>query len=218
MAAPSVWWRAWRHLRQRGYVYIWANLCFVVVALPIVTAPAGFAGLVKLSQALQRGERADLNTFWAGVRENLGRGLLLGILTLAILIVNISNLAAYEVRTIVDVSLRIIWLAAIWLWLALMLYFWPIYYAMETPTTVGVLRNTLLLVLRHPAFTLIHGIGLVALGILSLVLPFLAVLLTFSFTAILSAHAVSDCLAKAGFCGSALPACNPDPLDPPQVV
>ena len=134
MDAFVVWWRAWRHLRQRGYVYIWANLCFVVVALPIITAPAGFAGLVKLSRALQEGERADLNTFWAGLRENLGRGLLMGILTLAILIVNISNLAAYEVRTSVDVSFRIIWLAAIWLWLSLMFYVWPIYYEMETPT------------------------------------------------------------------------------------
>ena len=62
MAALGIWWRAWLHLRERGYVYIWANLCFVVVALSIVTVPAGFAGLAKLSRALQRGERADLNT------------------------------------------------------------------------------------------------------------------------------------------------------------
>ena len=197
MTALRVWARAWRHLRHRGYVYIWANLCFVVVALPILTAPAGFAGLVKLSRALQRGERADLNTFWAGVRENLGRGVVLGIMTLAVLIVNLSNLAVYEVSTSLDVSLRSAWLLAIALWLMLMIYFWPIYYAMERPTTIGALRNALLLVLRHPAFTLFHVLGLAALGALSLILPFLAALLTFSFAAILSAHAVMHCLSHA---------------------
>ena len=198
MAALSIWWRACRHLRHRGYVYIWANLCFVVVALPILTAPAGFAGLVKLSRALQRGERADLNTFWAGVRENLGRGTLLGALSLAILFVNLSNLAVYEVNSGLDVSLRIVWIIAIALWLMLMFYFWPIYYAMARPTTIGVLRNALILILRHPAFTAIHALGLAALGALSLILPFLAALLTFSYAAILSAQAVLHCLAQAG--------------------
>lgn len=198
MFALNTWWRACRHLQHRGYVYIWANLCFVITALPIVTAPAGFAGLVKLSRALQRGERADLNTFWSGVRENLGRGSLLGALTLLILIINGSNFITYDLVSIMDVSLRIIWIAAIALWMALMFYFWPVYYAMEAPRTVGVLRNALLIILRHPASTLIHGIGLIFLGMLSLILPFLALLLTSSFAAILSTGAVSDCLAKAG--------------------
>ena len=198
MDALRIWWRACRHMQHRGYVYIWANFCFVIVALPIVTAPAGFAGLVKLSRALQQGECADLNTFWAGVRENLVRGTFLGALTLAVLIVNMSNLATNEVSTSLDVSLRIIWAAAIGLWLALMFYFWPIFYGMESPTTVSVLRNALLLILRHPAFTLIHAIGMLALGVLSLILPFLPILLTFSFAATLGTYAVSDCLASAG--------------------
>ena len=218
MDAFRIWRRAGRHLQHRGYVYIWANLCFVIVALPIVTAPAGFAGLVKLSRALQRGERADLNTFWSGVRENLGRGAALGFMTLAILMVNISNLAAYEVRTSLDVSLRVIWLAAIWLWPTLMFYYWPLYYAMATPTTVGVLRNSLVIVLRHPRSTLIHTIALIALGILSLILPFLALLLTFSFAAILSTRAVADCLAAADYPERAIPASKSEPADRPQAV
>lgn len=83
-------------------------------------------------------------------------------------------------------------------WLMLMFYFWPIYCAMQRPTTIGVLRNALVLVLRHSAFTLIHALGLVALGALCLILPFLAALLTFAFAAILSTHAVMHCLAQAG--------------------
>ncbi len=198
MGALRVWWRAWRHLRHRGYIYIWANLCFVIVALPIITAPAGFAGLVKLSRALQQGERADLNTYWAGLRENLGRGTLLGIATVAILFVNISNLVAYEVSTILDVGLRVVWIGAIWLWLTLMFYFWPLYYALESPSTAGALRNALLMTARHPVFTLIHFAALAALALLSSILPFLSVLLTFAVAAIVSAYAVADCLAKAG--------------------
>ncbi len=213
MGALKTWWRAGRHLQHRGYVYIWANLCFVVIALPIITAPAGFAGLVKLSQALQRGERADLNTFWSGLRENLGRGSVLGILTILVLIVNGGNLIAYEAVSTIDVSLRIVWIAAIALWLMLMFYFWSLYYAMEAPTTINVLRNATLLILRHPAATLVHVIGLVTLGVLTLILPFLGVLLTFSFAAILSTRAVFDCLAEAGYSASVAPAYSQDPAD-----
>ncbi|MDE2952750.1 MAG: DUF624 domain-containing protein [Chloroflexota bacterium] len=218
MFALKIWWRACRHLQHRGYIYIWANLCFVITALPIVTAPAGFAGLVKLSRALQRGERADLNTFWSGVRENLGRGSVLGALTLLILIINGSNLIAYAPVSVMDLSLHIVWIAAIALWLALMFYFWPVYYAMEKPTTIGVLRNALLVILRHPASTLIHGIGLIALGILSLILPFLALLLTCSFAAILSTGAVLSCLAKAGPSPSAAPVCSQGHADLQQAL
>ncbi len=218
MAALKVWWRAWGHLRHRGYVSIWANLCFVVVALPVVTAPAAFAGLVKLSRAQIQGERADLHTFWQGARENLGRGIVLGCLTVAILIINGSNLIACAAVDSWGFSLRMVWMAAIALWLALMFYFWPLYYAMESPTTLGVLRNAMLMILRHPAFTAIHGIGMAALGILSLILPFLAALLSFAFAAILSAHAVSDCLAKAGCPASAAPAHSQDGLDSPPTI
>ena len=197
MAAFRVWWRACRHLQHRGYVYIWANLCFVLVAIPIVTAPAGFAGLVKLSRAALRGERADLNTFWRGARENLGRGTLLGVVTLLVVIVNASNLSAYAEPSLASGAIRTIWLGAILVWLALLMYLWPIYYAMEAPGVLGALRNAALMIVLNPVFTLLNMAGFVALAGLSIALPPFALLLAFAVAAIVSATAVSDRLASA---------------------
>ena len=198
MAVFRVWRRACRHLQHRGYIYVWANICFVLTAIPIVTAPAGFAGLVKLSDAALHGERADLNTFWQGLRENLARGALLGLITLAVLVVNATNLSAYAEPTLLGGALRAIWLGAIVFWMALMMYLWPSYYALEKPSVIGALRNAALMLALNPVFTAfnIAGLGLVAL--LSIVVPPFALLLAFSFSAIVSTVAARDRLAAAG--------------------
>ena len=198
MAAFRVWWRACRHLQHRGYIYVWANICFVLTAIPIVTAPAGFAGLVKLSDAALRGERADLNTFWQGLRENLARGTLLGLITLAVLVVNATNLSAYAEPTLLGCALRTIWLGAIVVWLALMMYLWPGYYALEKPSVIGALRNAALMLVLNPVFTAFNIAGLALVALLSIVVPPFALLLAFSFSAIVSTVAARDRLAAAG--------------------
>lgn len=198
MAAFRVWWRACRHLQHRGYIYVWANICFVLTAIPIVTAPAGFAGLVKLCDAALRGERADLNTFWQGARDHLTRATLLGLITLAVLVVNATNLSAYAEPTLPGGALRAIWLGAIVFWLALMMYLWPIYYALEEPSVIGALRNAALMILLNPVYTLLNLAGIGALAGLSMALPPFALLLAFSFSALVSTVAARDRLAAAG--------------------
>ncbi len=203
MSVLSVWWRACRHLHLRGYIYVWASICFVLTALPIVTAPAGFAGLVALSRAALRGERADLNIFWQAARENLGRGALLGVISLLVVTVNVSNLSAYAEPTVLSGAMRTIWLGAMLFWVALMFYCWPIYYAMERPSVKGALRNAALMILLNPVFTLLHLAGLALLAALSLAIPPFALLLAPAVAAIVSASAVRDRLAGADGKGDA---------------
>ena len=210
MSAIRVWWRAWRHLQQRGYIYVWANLCFVLTALPVVTAPAAFAGLVKLSHASLRGERADLNTYWQGVRENLGRGALLGTVSLFVIILNGSNLIAYSQLTLLGGAMRTIWLGAILIWVVLMLYFWPLFFEMDQPSVKGALQNALLMILQNPLFAAINFAGMALIAGLSIVIPPFALLLGFSFAAIVSTAAVADRLNAAGYpADRADPGANP---------
>lgn len=209
MAVLKVWWWSFRHLEHRGYVYVWANLCFILTLIPIVTAPAGFAGLVKVSHAAALDRHADLNTFWEGVRENLWRGMLLGAMTVVILIVNVSNLANYRIENAIDIVFRFVWFGAIALWLMMMIYVWPIYYEMRKPTLIGALRNAALMVLLNPGFTLVFATGMLLLMGLSVFLPPVAFLLTFAFAAILGTYAVFNRLIAAGYSGhlqSSLPA------------
>jgi len=167
--------------------------------LPVITAPAGFAGLVKLSRAAYRGEHADLNIFWCGVRKNLRRGTILGIISLLVVVVNVSNLNTYAEPTLFSSAIRTIWLGAILVWFALMFYLWPIYYEMNQPSILGALCNAALMIVLNPIFTLIHLAGLVAIVVISMAVPPFSLLLGFAFVAILSTQAVFDRLTAAGY-------------------
>ena len=203
MAALKIWWQTLRHLEYRGYIYVWANLCFVLFLIPVVTIPIGLAGLVKMSYMAHTSRHADLNTFWEGVRENFWQGLTLGVLTCFILVMNLSNLTVYNASLGLGVILlRSLWTGAIFLWLSVMLYVWPLYYEMESPSLIGALRNSLIMVLLNPRFTFIFWLGVALLVGLSLLIPPLALLLSFSVFSIAITRAVLNRLNASGYINS----------------
>ncbi len=187
-----VLWRALRHINLRGYLYIWANLAAVVCMLPLVTAPAAWAGLVCLSYQAHTQRSTGLDAYWQGFRENLGRGALLFAANVLILGVNFSNLASYPAVDALTLGLRVLWLAAIVLWLMIQLYLWPIFYHMQTPTLWGALRNAVLMLWLNPAFSLVIALGVTLVVVLSSVLVAAWLLLTFSTLAVIATGAALD--------------------------
>lgn len=185
--------KALRHLNQRGYIYIWANFLCVVCCLPIVTAPAAWAGLVKMSYLAHTGPRADLNDFWDGFRENIRHSLILTLLSALIYGINISNLTNYGAQTGWTYDLmRVVWIGAMLLWSGVMVYLYPIYYHMEQPTLRGALRNALLMIALNPLFSLGLGLVLVIISVISTIFFAAWLLLTVGFFAVLATSAVLD--------------------------
>lgn len=191
--------RGLRHLNQRGYVYIWVNILWVLLTLPLVTAPAAWAGLVKVSHAAYTQPTVDIALFWQGFRQNLGRGLVLFVLNVIVIVVNVTNLASYADQTGLAIDFaRAVWLLALAVWFALQLYLWPLYYEMPQPTLRGALRNALVMIYLNPAFTLVVlGCG-VLIAVLSTVLMAAWVLISGSALAVIATSAVFDRLESAG--------------------
>ncbi len=190
--------RALRHVNHRGYIYIWANIAWVALTLPVVTAPAAWAGLVRMSQSAYTTPTADFQDFWAGFRENLGRGVLISLLNLAVVGVNLSNLQAYRTQVGFDL-LRVIWLGTLVIWFGAQFYMWPIFYRMERPTLTGSMRNAMVMMLLNPGFTLVVWMGITLIIILSTLLFPAWVLLTGGTLAAIANSAVLDRLEAAGF-------------------
>lgn len=191
IAALRVLWRSLQHLNHRGYLYIWANVAAVVCALPIVTAPAAWAGLVRLSMLAHRQPSADLGDFRTGFVENLRRGLVLGVLNVVVVGVNVTNLTAYGHRDdLVSILLRSVWMLTLVLWLSVQLYVWPIFYQMEQPTLGGALRNALVMVVRNPLFTLVLWLGILVVVLLSTAFFVAWLLLSVSVLAVIVTGAV----------------------------
>lgn len=193
-------WHGYQHLQFRGYQYIWANLFWVGLSLPVITMPAAFAGLVRFSYYAHRQPTVSFDEFWLGFRENLKRGLVIGILNVVIVVINVSNLMAYQGSDGAGIAaLRVVWLVALVGWFAIQLYVWPLLNALERPNLKGAYRNAAVMILLNPLFTLGVWLACGIVILLSTLLPVAWLLLTGSALAAIGNTAVQERLRAAGF-------------------
>ena len=193
-------WRGMRHLEQRGYIYIWGNLWWFVLSLPIVTAPAAWAGLMHLSYVAHRSPGVNMDAFWEGFRANLRRGLVLGVLNVVVVGVNVVNLWGASGQSGLGYdALRAVWLLVLALWFTLQLYLWPVFYTMEQPTLWGALRNAGVMILLNPLFTLGLWLGVLLVLAFSTIFFIAWALLTAGALAAVANTAVLDRLMAAGY-------------------
>ena len=192
-------WRGLRHLNERGYTYIWTNVLWALLTLPLVTAPAAWAGLVKVSHAAQTQPRVEIGLFWDGFRQNLRRGLVMFVLNVIVIVVNVVNLAAYGGQTGLAASFaRGVWILALAVWLALQLYLWPLLYEMKQPRLLGAMRNALVMMYLNPLFTLTVVLCALLIVFVSTVLMTAWILVSGSALAAIATSAVFDRLEAAG--------------------
>lgn len=193
-------WRGLGHLNRRGYIYVWANVLWAVMTLPVITAPAAWAGLVRLSYVAHRQPSVGLDDFWAGFRQNLGRSLPISLANILIVGISISNLVSYASETGAGmVALRSVWILSLTLWLVVQYFAWCFFYAMRQPTFVGALRNAAVMLLHNPMFCGGVLLGAVVVAALSTALPAAWFLITGGALAAIANSAVQDRLRAAGF-------------------
>jgi hypothetical protein len=143
-----------KNIWQQGYGYVWANLAFVILSLPIVTAPAAYRALMHVGYiGHTRKYSADIGDFWEAFRADLWRTLPWGVAHAAFAIVNFSNLVSHT-ATGGGILLRAVWLLATFVWLGVVLFTWTLYDEMETPSVWGATVNATVLVMRNPLFAL----------------------------------------------------------------
>lgn len=181
-------------LRNQGYAYIWANMAFMVLALPIITLPAAYSALMRVGHAAHtETHHSDLGLMWNTFKANFWRALPWGIAHALFAVVNFTNLISFSGATgWVAGVLQFCWLMAGFVWLAVLLYTWPIYYEMEEPDLLGATRNALVMVLQNPLFTLILVIWVSILMVLSTILVATWALLTWGAIAALANAAVMN--------------------------
>jgi uncharacterized membrane protein YesL len=184
-------------VRKNGYAYIWANLAFLLLSLPIITAPAAYSALWRVAHETQtEPTTADLGLFWETFRANLWRAMPWGFLNLAFVGVTFSNFLAYnDAPGIGMLCLRLAWLASAFAWAGVMLYTWAIYYEMQPPSVWGATRNALVMTLKNPFFTLAVLIGIGIVAVISTILTMTWILLTWGAVAAIGTAAVLDRLA-----------------------
>lgn len=187
------------HLNHRGYIYVWANILWFLLTLPIITAPAAWAGLINLSRQAYLNRTATLDDFWAGFRMNLGRGALMTVLNIVVIGLNLFNLGSYANSTdFTTLTLRSVWWLTLVIWFVIQFYMWPLFYELKQPTLWGAIRNAFVMALLNPLFTIVLIVVVALLVAVSTFLFPAWVLLTGSALAALATGAVLDRLIAAG--------------------
>jgi uncharacterized membrane protein YesL len=198
MAVLNVYREAVQHINRRGYLYVWANLLWLVLSLPLITAPVAWAGLVHLSHTAQTQATVQLDDFWAGFKANFGRGLVVGLISVGVVGLNLFNALMVPVGdALLAVVLRIIWLGTIVIWFGMQLYMWVILEEMAHPSLLGALRNAVIMFFRNPWFTLGLWLGIALIVLLSMIIVPLWLLLTGSTIAIVGTAATLNRLDSA---------------------
>ncbi len=176
-----------------GWLYVVANLLAVLLSLPILTLPAAFAALSRLSHSAQTTQTATFSDFWDGFRAHFGRGIVLGIANIAVLGILWSNFSSYSAQTgPLFTLLRIVWIIILVVWLGIQLYVWPILEEMERPNLRGAIRNAAVMMLQNPMFTLTLLIAVAIITLVSAALIIPLVLVTGSMIACIANAAVID--------------------------
>lgn len=201
-AGLKAWWWGIIHFNQRGYAYIWGNAIWFALSLPLITAPAAWAGLVKMAYRAHNQPTTDLRDLWDGFKENLLRGMVMTVLNIVIVGINVWNLLAYRYNEeMAVIGLRVLWVTVLMLWFTVQLYMWPLFYQMEKPMLLGAMRNALVMIVFNPLFTLGLWVGIALLVAFSTIFPVAWMLLTAGMLAAIANTAVLDRLRAAGYTG-----------------
>ena len=190
--------RGLSNFRLAGYSYIWTNLAFVALCLPVITAPAAYSALMRVGHLAHTSPPdADLAAFWETFRANLRRALPWGLGNALFAVINFNNLIAYApFSSPLVLALETLWIVAAVVWLGMLLYTWPIYYEMQQPTVRGAMRNALVMVLQNPLFTLALLVVIALLAAISTLLVAAWLLLTWGAISAIANAAVLDRLAR----------------------
>ncbi len=190
--------RGFVQFEHYGWLYVMANLASVVLSIPVITIPAAYAGLSRLSHTAQTTPTATFSDFWVGFRAHLWRGVAAAIANIVILGILWSNFASYIAQEdLLFTLLRTAWIIILVVWLSVQLYTWPILEEMKQPNLRGALRNAGVMMLQNPIFTLVLLAALTLIAILSIALVIPLFLVTGSMIACIANAAVLDRLEIA---------------------
>ena len=163
---------------EEFFLIVGLSLIFWVGTLLVVTAPMTWAGINHVTNRMANYKRVDFGFFWEGARQSVGRSVLLWLLIIIAPPIMASSINFYFVNGGWLVVPGFITLWVLVLSVLASQYFYPLFWQQTEPTLTLLLRNSFLLVVRHPLYTtliLLFQLLLVVISIV-LVVPVLLIL------------------------------------------
>lgn len=167
-------------------------------AILIVTAPLVTVGLHNVANRMANYKRVEMSFFWEGARTRKGQGVLLFLLCLLA-----PPLMWFSIQFYFDRGGWMLLLGVIMAWVLLFIlmagqYFFPFFWQQDEHKLSLILRNGLVLAVRHPLYTLLLLLFQFLLIALSVVLVVPVILLLPGLLALTQNYAAVGLLQEMG--------------------
>lgn len=178
MKAFRIMGRVFKATYEELFLVVGLSVTWWIGTLLILTAPMTTAGVQNVANRIANYKRANFDFFWSGARSNIGRGVLL-----FLLLVLAPPLLWFSIVFYFEQQGWLVLFGVVMAWVLLLVlvggqYFFPLYWQQTEPSLKLVLRNGMLLAIRHPVYSLLMLLFQLLLIVLSfaLVVPVMLLL------------------------------------------
>lgn len=167
MKAFRVMGRVFKAAYDELFLIVGISVAWWAGTLLVVTAPMTTAGVHNVANRIANYKRSSFDYFWEGARSHVGGAVLLFLVLLLG-----PPLIAFSAWFYFDRQGWLVVFGVLMAWVLLVLlmsgqYFFPLYWQQDEPNLKLVLRNGLLLTIRHPLYSLLMLLFQLALIALS---------------------------------------------------
>jgi len=174
------------------------NFMWFALSLTVVLLPPATVAMFAAAHELGRGHQVDAVEYLAAVRRHFRRAWAWGLLNAAVIGMLALNLVFYDRPEPWAVPIRSLFLLATLAWLVAQLLVWPYVFEQDEPSLGRATRNALLTVFGAPVFSVVIGIIVAAVLLISVTLVAPMAFVTTAFLCLLGSHAVRDRLVAFG--------------------
>ncbi|MBV9544357.1 MAG: hypothetical protein JOY61_08255 [Chloroflexi bacterium] len=165
--------------------------------LLLLPTPASVA-LGGLARVAAGPEAPRVGAFWAALKAYSRLSAIAFVISFVVAAALLWNVAFYASLDSILRFVFILWLYGLLFWLCMHLYLVPLLLHVSEPRLPDLYRRAALIVLGHPIYTLVLLIGVVSVGILSIVFLPAYVLVGGSYVALIRAHAFREIRRRHG--------------------
>jgi hypothetical protein len=186
----AVWWRE---------VILWTffNVAWFVLQVLIVTGPPATAAMYVIARRVLDDELLHPLAGWSAMRQMFWPAWKWGIVNLVLVTILAVNFRGYwETASQGWVIIRLLWAIIAFAWFALNLFYWPFWLIQSDRRMVNTYRNSLVLLLKMPAFVLTLALISAVLVVSSVLLSLLLVIVLMAWLALMGTLAVDGAVRE----------------------
>jgi len=191
MSIFQIIWDALKRFWDDLFILVLMNLLTVLLAFPVITLPPALAGLWYVANQIANGHSAQWSDYFWGFRHYFLRSWALALINIFLLLVVLTNIRFYDpdLNPLIHSETLSAWIRGFFivlgfLWWCYQIYPMAVLLEQEQPRIGWALRNSAILFIANPGFTILLGILVIVWAIICTLVPPLLALVSLSLLAV----------------------------------